>query len=858
MGLLDRWRHRDDSIERALDKADPPSDLRSLVDDHVANWWPVLAPMHPPPDFGTPEHQDNLQVLEARLRAAADPERRAMVCLALAELISNRPRSLYFSWQGKTLVTVSRMRLAWTHEQVDWLMRAAVRVSRSGQSYELLECLRVPLAAAERLPVERQAALAPLVDSLIDTVERQRDVIASDRSRTLRRLRTIRGAGRPGPVRSSEFLRGDDNYGRPARAELLDAFGERDVAATLSVLGDYSAGVTPTKKWRTAARSHITSQATATAICRLLLERLRQHREDRREVRLGSDTYPTFVFLHEDNVAILRAAVWALADVDAPWVTPLLGDVAEHCGIGMGGSGGSSRCGPVTTSAVAALVERSPLGAIEVVAQLARVKAKVQNKTIRTALEKAVASAAESAGMSPGELVERAVPDFGLKADGPTERRVGDHVALLSVSVGKAGAKLDVRWLTPAGREVKAVPKAIADSHPDDVAELRSTARELKKAAATQRARLEDLLACQRTWTGAEWRKHYIEHPVVGAYARDLIWVAGDLSGLPVRTDAGWALRNHNGQEIGVGLSDEIRLWHPISAALADVRSWRIYLADAELRQPFKQAFREIYLLTPAEEETANYSNRFAAHILKYPQAGALMRTRGWAANHLGPWDGGFDAEAVKEIGADGWRARFYIELVDQDGRYDAALCSTDQVRFERRSGTPPRARWDRAPLAEVPELVFSEAMRDVDLFVGVTSVANDPRWTDRGDERYVDYWHDIGFGELTESAQLRRDALARLLPRTKIADQVELTDRFLLVRGVLHEYKIHLGSTNILMSPADTYLCIVVGRDRGPQQVFLPFEEDGGKLAVILSKAFLLADDTAITDPDIVRQIQR
>lgn len=716
----------------------------------------------------------------------------------------------------------------------------------------------MPLAAAERLPVERQAALAPLVDSLIDTVERQRDVIASDRSRTLRRLRAIRGAGRPRPVRSSEFLRGDDSYGRPARAELLDAFGERDVAATLSVLADYSAGVTPTKKWRTAARSHITSQATATAICQLLLERLRQHREDQREVRLGSDTYPTFVFLHEDNVAILRAAVWALADVDAPWVTPLLGDVAEHCGIGMGGSGGSSRCGPVTTSAVAALVERSPLSPVEVVAQLARVKAKVQNKAIRTTLEKAVASAAKSAGMSPGELVERAVPDFGLKTDGPTERTVGDHVALLSVTTGKAGAKLDVRWRTPAGREVKSVPKAIADNHPDDVAELRSAARELKKAAATQRARLEDLLACQRTWTGADWTKHYIGHPVVGAYARDLIWVADEVSGLPVRTNAGWALRNHNGKEIGVGPSDEIRLWHPISASLADVQSWRAYLADAELRQPFKQAFREIYLLTPAEEETANYSNRFAAHILQYPQAGALMRTRGWAANHLGPWDGGYDAEAVKEIGEDGWRAHFYIELVDQDGRSDAALCSTDQVRFERRSGTPPQARWDRAPLAEVPELVFSEAMRDVDLFVGVTSVANDPRWTDRGDERYVDYWHDIGFGELTESAQLRREALARLLPRTKIADQVELTDRFLLVRGVLHEYKIHLGSTNILMSPADTYLCIVVGRDRRPQQVFLPFEDDGGKLAVILSKAFLLADDTAITDPDIVRQIQR
>jgi hypothetical protein len=37
----------------------------------------------------------------------------------------------------------------------------------------------------------------------------------------------------------------------------------------------------------------------------------------------------------------------------------------------------------------------------------------------------------------------------------------------------------------------------------------------------------------------------------------------------------------------------------------------------------------------------------------------------------------------------------------------------------------------------------------------------------------------------------------------------------------------------------------------------FLPFEGDG-TLSVILSEAFLLAQDTKITDPSIVRQIQR
>jgi hypothetical protein len=90
-----------------------------------------------------------------------------------------------------------------------------------------------------------------------------------------------------------------------------------------------------------------------------------------------------------------------------------------------------------------------------------------------------------------------------------------------------------------------------------------------------------------------------------------------------------------------------------------------------------------------------------------------------------------------------------------------------------------------------------------------------------------------------------------------RIASQVRLTDRFLEVEGSYRTYKIHLGSGNILMSPNDQYLCIVVSQAKSAEQpqVFLPFEEDG-LLSLILSKAFLLAGDAAIADPAIRSQI--
>ena len=77
-------------------------------------------------------------------------------------------------------------------------------------------------------------------------------------------------------------------------------------------------------------------------------------------------------------------------------------------------------------------------------------------------------------------------------------------------------------------------------------------------------------------------------------------------------------------------------------------------------------------------------------------------------------------------------------------------------------------------------------------------------------------------------------------------------------MKGKLRSYKIHLGSGNILMEPNDQYLCIVPRQTvAGHDRVFLPFEGDP-TLSVILSKAFLLAADTTITDPTIVSQLRR
>ncbi len=297
-----------------------------------------------------------------------------------------------------------------------------------------------------------------------------------------------------------------------------------------------------------------------------------------------------------------------------------------------------------------------------------------------------------------------------------------------------------------------------------------------------------------------------------------------------------------------------------------EVLAWRSWLEKHEIVQPFKQAHREIYIVTDAERQTQVYSNRFAAQILKQHQFNALGVARGWKYKPLAGWD---EVESTATLDLPAWnlRVEFWISLAGEVGedQTDASVylyVATDQVRFY--AGTAnwaPERSGQPLALADVPPLIFSEVMRDVDLFVGVASVGNDPNWHEGGPEQYRPYWNEYSFGELGASAQTRKAVLERLIPRLKIAERCSFADRFLMVRGELRTYKIHLGSGNILMAPNDQYLCIVAGR--GPtarnqtERVFLPFEGDQ-TLTVILSKAFLLAEDSRITDSSIVNQIRK
>jgi len=545
----------------------------------------------------------------------------------------------------------------------------------------------------------------------------------------------------------------------------------------------------------------------------------------------------------EPSQDVLGGLAWFGAVTKHPRAFAVIADLAETSFRPIPRFG--PRCLRVGKAAARALAWA---GTLDAIGQLARLALRVRTPKGRKLIAKLLEDAIAASGLSRQDVEETSVPDFGLKS------------GLATIAAGEFWAELDatnayhpkLTWHKPDGAVAKSVA-AIKKAHPQAVESAQRTLKDVEGMLPAQRTRLELLLRDLRTWRFDAWRQRYLDHGLLAPMVRRLIWT---IDGTPT-VFTGDGARDVNGNAIDVPQTAEVAIWHPIGRTVEEIVAWRQRLEALRIAQPFKQAHREVYPVTDAELQTRTYSNRFAAHIVRTAPLIAIGQTRKWTVSLYG--------ECKLQLPQFDLRAEYWCQEIQVDDAghsgydsysYGPRYLSTDQVRFYRPNAGEPM------PVADVPPLAFSEVMRDVDLFVAIASVGADPNWTDGRTNRYLDYWRSFSFGDLGETAKTRKAVLERLLPRLKIAARATLTDKFLVVRGDIRTYKIHLGSGNILMEPNDRYLCIVPARGGGQpdletgERVFLPFEGDQ-TMSIILSKAFLLADDTKITDETIIRQLR-
>ncbi len=269
-------------------------------------------------------------------------------------------------------------------------------------------------------------------------------------------------------------------------------------------------------------------------------------------------------------------------------------------------------------------------------------------------------------------------------------------------------------------------------------------------------------------------------------------------------------------------LGDKLLIAHPVDFYRKG--QWSEYqklLFEKQIKQPFKQVFRELYVKLSEELEKTE-SMLFSGNQIQPQKTVGVLRGRRWVADY----DDGLQKVYYKENIV----ARIYA-MADWFSPSDIEAPTLEWVVFlDRKTGKPIK-------LKDIPDIIYSEVMRDVDLAVSVAHAGGvDPETSH-------------------STIEMRRAVVECNLELFGIKN-VRLEGNFAMIDGKLGEYSVHLGSGAVRQT-GNAMLFVVPVHSQHRGRIFLPFVDDDPKTAEIMSKILLFAEDTKIKDPSILEQIR-
>ncbi|UJF32630.1 DUF4132 domain-containing protein [Paenibacillus hexagrammi] len=366
------------------------------------------------------------------------------------------------------------------------------------------------------------------------------------------------------------------------------------------------------------------------------------------------------------------------------------------------------------------------------------------------------------------------------------------------------------------GKTLKAVPSKY-NKHPY-VISLKETISSLREQNKRAKREFEKSMESESMFTHHEL-SNLMNNPTIAPILRTLVFKTGEALGFY----AEGCLESPDGETYRLNAEDTLCIAHPLH--LYQSGQWSKYqkfLFDKQLKQPFKQVFRELYLPNQDELESGSVSRRYAGHQIQPKRAVALLKNRLWTVS--------YEEGLQKVYHKENIIAQVYA-LADWFAPSDIEAPTLETVSFIDRKTYKP------LELSAIPGIIFSEIMRDVDLVVSTAHAGGvDPE------------------ASLT-TIELRKVIVTESLRLMKIGN-VRLDGNFARITGSLGEYGVHLGSGTVQKQAAGSlYILPVHSQHRG--KLFLPFIDEDPKTSEILSKIVMLAQDTKIKDPQILEQLR-
>ncbi|MDA8018843.1 MAG: DUF4132 domain-containing protein [Thermoanaerobaculia bacterium] len=315
--------------------------------------------------------------------------------------------------------------------------------------------------------------------------------------------------------------------------------------------------------------------------------------------------------------------------------------------------------------------------------------------------------------------------------------RVGTYFAVIEVQP-PGTAKLV--WKDEGGRELSRVPKHVIKTYPERYREVRKKLDSIRNTLKVQTKRIESFYVDDPTMPYEVWREHYAEHKLVKSISESLIWQfrSGSRAHTAILRD-GELVAADGSRLPTLARSTRVSLWHPLHSDGAEGASWRRYIGDHAVAQPFRQAYREVY--RPGGETGLN--EVLSGLYVRQHQFRALLLKTGWRYQFRGR----FHSESTPVLACPGgMRCEIGIGNTSSSVSQKGICLGAELDGFQFYRGEK------QLPAEAVPPLLHSEVLRDIDLATAVSGIGY------RGD------WDNIEtlFSELGESKVLERLASAK------------------------------------------------------------------------------------------------
>lgn len=398
-----------------------------------------------------------------------------------------------------------------------------------------------------------------------------------------------------------------------------------------------------------------------------------------------------YYFYSSDKSRILKGLLLSVACLPDPTLLGIIESFAINCPFQVG----SVSQAPTGLYVYDILEVFSKISYPNSVQHIMNLKSRIKQTWAQKRFDKYISQIAKKEKIELDKIVELGISDYGFDNSNCYSQDLDNFRFQLKY---EQGLKNEASWidLNNNNKVQKSIPKEVKENHPENLKYIKAHQKEIENQLKTQLQRIEKLYYSDNSWDVEYWLDRYVNHPFIGIISKELYWtLSRDNHSIVTKINAESHIEDLDGKVVNPLEYKTVRLWHPLHKVEGTKPN--------ESSQPFKQWGRETY--------TDAFLREVEGKILRKDMLSQLCKSRNWTSSN----NHNFKLPSTD--------IKVELTLEDRiDGTRSLSNTSANMI-FRGIKFTNKKTSID---ISEIDEVVLSEILRDVDLFVSKSELVNE------------------------------------------------------------------------------------------------------------------------------------